>query len=155
MSTGSSTGNGATAARTTSQTVRYAVGAVLLVGGIACVVWGFGSFAGSALDGSGDGAGRSMALFAAGGLAAVVGFGLIAFTRATALMGRGGYTRVTYEQGYGGAPTTPLGSAPTGSVPAGPVPAGRAHCKACGAAVQADDRFCGACGTPLAGAGQP
>src|SRR5690242_17376196 len=81
--------------------VRYVVGAVLLVAGIGCVVWGFATFTGSALDGGGSGAGRSMALFAGGGLAAVVGFGLVAFTRAGGLTSRGGYTRVTYEQGYG------------------------------------------------------
>jgi zinc-ribbon domain len=142
-----------TTGRTAGRTVRYAVGAVLLVGGIVCVVWGFSTFTGSALDGSGDGAGRSMALFAGGGLATVVGFGLVAFTRVGALTGRGGYARVTYEQGYGvppaaGAPATAAGAA-AGTAPAGTAPVARSHCTSCGAAVAAEDRFCGACGSPL------
>ena len=123
----------------TGRTVRYAVGVVLLVVGIGCVIWGFSTFTGSALDGSGDGAGRSMALFGGGGFAAVVGFGLVAFTRVGALSGRGGYTRVTYEQGYGAA----------GAPSPGAAPGGASHCRSCGAAVAAEDRFCGACGSPL------
>ena len=97
---------------------------------------GFATFTGSALDGAGDGAGRSLALFAVGGLATVVGFGLVAFTRAGALTSRGGYTRVTYEQGFGAAPV------------------GRSRCPGCGAAVEGDDRFCGSCGAPLERAGR-
>ena len=135
--------------RTTSQTVRYAIGAVLMLGGIVCVVWGFSTFTGSALDGSGSGAGRSMALFAGGGLATVVGFGLIAFTRAGAMMHRGGYTRVIYEQGYGALPDAGLETGPE----TGPAAGGRSHCRSCGAAVAADDRYCNACGTPLERAG--
>jgi hypothetical protein len=153
-----------TTGRATSRTVRYAVGAVLLVGGIVCVVWGFSTFTGSALDGGGDGAGRSMALFAGGGLATVVGFGLVAFTRVGALAGRGGYARVTYEQGYGvppaaGAPATATGAAagtaPAGTAPVGTAPVARSHCTSCGAAVAAEDRFCGSCGAPLEQAGRP
>ena len=68
--------------RNTGRTARYALGALLMVVGIACVVWGFGTFAGSALDGSGSGAGRSRALFAGGGLATAVGFGRVAVTPA-------------------------------------------------------------------------
>jgi hypothetical protein len=126
--------------RTTGRTVRYAVGAVLVVAGIVCLVWGFATFTGAALDGGGSGAGRAMALFAGGGLATVIGFGLVAYTRAGALTARGGYTRVTYEQGYGGVAAAP--------------PAGRTHCRSCGAAVAPEDRFCGACGTSLEPAGQ-
>jgi hypothetical protein len=128
--------------RTTSQTLRYAVGTVLMVAGIGCVVWGFSTFTGSALDGSGHGAGRSMALFAGGGLATVVGFGLVAFTRVGAMTGRGGYARVTYEQGYG-------------VPPAGATPAAGSHCTSCGATVAAGDRFCGACGARLEQVGRP
>lgn len=121
--------------RSNGRSVRYAAGAVLVVGGLVAVVWGFGSFAGTTLDGSGSGAGRSMALFAGGGLAAVVGFGLIAFTRAGSLAGRGGYTRMTIEQGY--------------AVPGPAVSGAGSHCRSCGAAVAAEDRYCGSCGTAL------
>jgi hypothetical protein len=137
--------------RTTGRTVRYAVGAVLVVAGIVCLVWGFATFTGAALDGGGSGAGRAMALFAGGGLATVIGFGLVAFTRAGALTARGGYTRVTYEQGYGGVAAD--GPTPAAVPPAAP-PAGRTHCRSCGAAVAPEDRFCGACGTSLEPAGQ-
>ena len=84
--------------RTTGQTVLLAVGGIVLVAGLVCVVLGFTGFVGSQDDLGGDGAGRSMALFAAGGLAMVVGLGIVAFTRASAMM-RGGYVRVTVEQG--------------------------------------------------------
>lgn len=128
-----------TSTHSTGRSVRYAVGAALLVGGAVGVVWGFATFTGSALDGSGSGPGRSMALFAGGGLAAVLGFGLVAFTRAGDLTRRGAHTRITDEQGLGAA------RAPAGAA-AGP------HCTSCGAAVAPDDRFCGSCGAALAGA---
>jgi len=85
--------------RTTGQTILLAVGGVVLVAGLVCVVLGFTGFVGSQDDFGGDGAGRSMAVFAAGGLAMVVGLGIVAFTRASAMSRDGGYVRVTVEQG--------------------------------------------------------
>lgn len=78
-----------------------------------------------------------LALFAGGGLAMVVGVGVIAFTRVSAMqggLGAGGYSRVTVEHGY----------APPAATYGGP------HCSACGRENDRHDRFCGGCGRPLA-----
>jgi len=83
--------------RSTTHTALIALGVLLLVGGLACVVVGFTHFASMDVDGSG--AGASMGLFAGGGLAMVVGLGLVAFTRVNAMSHDGRYTRVTIEQG--------------------------------------------------------
>jgi hypothetical protein len=82
--------------RTTGQTALLVLGALVLLAGLVCVVLGFASFADT--DPGSDDNG-SLWLFAGGGLAAVAGFGIIAFTRASMLIGNGGYVKVTYEQG--------------------------------------------------------
>ena len=82
--------------RTPAQTLLLTLGALLLVGGLACVVVGFVRFAGT--DPMSDD-NSPLFLFAGGGLAAVVGFGVIAFTRVSVMQRNGGYTRVTIEQG--------------------------------------------------------
>ncbi|WP_395696049.1 hypothetical protein [Nocardioides sp.] len=82
--------------RTPAQTLLLVVGVLLLLAGLACVVVGFAGFA-NADPGMDDN--TPIFLFAGGGLAAVVGFGIIAFTRASILMGDGGYTRITVEHG--------------------------------------------------------
>jgi hypothetical protein len=83
--------------RSTGQTAVIALGALLLVGGVVCVGVGFARFL--SLDPLDDGAGAAMGLFAGGGLAMVVGLGIIAFTRVHAMSSDGRYTRVTIEQG--------------------------------------------------------
>ena len=108
---------------TTVQKLLIAVGAVVLLGGLVCVVMGFASF-GSSDVGEGEG---GFALFAAGGFAMVVGFGIVAFTRAAVLTGNGAYSRITVEQGTG----------PSG---------GGRFCSSCGRPVAAAARFCEACG---------
>lgn len=82
--------------RTTGQTLLIVLGTLVLVGGLVCVAIGFARF-GSTDPGSDDSS--PLLLFAGGGFAAVVGFGIVAFTRASILTRNGGYVRVTYEQG--------------------------------------------------------
>ena len=110
---------------TTVQKLLIAIGAVVLLGGLACVVMGFASFGSSDVD-QGD---SGLALFAAGGFAMVVGFGIVAFTRAAVLTRNGAYSRITIEQGM-----VPPGAA-----------SGR-FCSSCGRPVAATARFCEACG---------
>jgi hypothetical protein len=107
---------------TAVQKLLIAVGAVVLLGGLACVVMGFASFGSSDVD---DG-NSSIALFAAGGFAAVIGFGIIAFTRAAVLTRGGAYSRITIEQGMG--------------------PRSDRFCSGCGRPVAPAARFCEACG---------
>jgi di/tricarboxylate transporter len=107
---------------TTVQKLLIAVGAVVLLGGLACVVMGFASFAGDDVDEGNS----SLALFAAGGFAAVIGFGIVAFTRAAILTRNGAYSRITFEQGMG--------------------PSGGRFCSSCGRPVAPTARFCEACG---------
>lgn len=116
--------------RTPVQTLLLVAGALLLLGGLVCVVAGFGSFAGT--DPASDD-GSSMMLFAAGGFAAVVGFGIIAFTRAAILTRNGAYARVTIEQGM--AP--PQGRSQASSA---------RFCSSCGRPVASTARFCESCG---------
>ena len=81
--------------RTTGQTLMITLGSLILVAGLACVVVGFVRFAGA--DASSDATGP-MLLFAGGGLAAVIGLGIVGFTRAAVLRANGGY-RITIEEG--------------------------------------------------------
>lgn len=111
--------------RTPVQTLLLVVGAVVLLGGLACVVMGFAGFADA--DASGDNS--SFMLFAAGGFATVVGLGIVAFTRAAILTGNGGYTRVVIEQGV--------------------APAGNRFCPQCGHPSSPSARFCERCGAAL------
>jgi hypothetical protein len=123
--------------RTAAQTALLALGALLLVGGAVCLVLGFGTFAGSVDDPTAS-PGGALALFAGGGLAMVVGLGVVAFTRVSMLReGAGGaYSRVVIEQGYGpGRDRTVLG--------------GR-YCPSCGTPASTGARFCESCGTALA-----
>ncbi|MGB0101444.1 MAG: zinc ribbon domain-containing protein [Nocardioides sp.] len=115
--------------RTPMQTIQLILGAVILLGGLACVVAGFVGFASASDDlGSGDESGNLM-LFAAGGFAMVIGFGIIAFTRSAVMSRNGGY-RVTIEQG----------SATRG---------GGRYCSACGRPVSVSARFCDSCGAAV------
>ena len=81
--------------RTPGQTLLLVLGSLLLLGGLACVAVGFARFAGS--DPMSDD-NSPLFLFAGGGLAAVVGLGIVAFTRTAVLRANGGY-RVTIEAG--------------------------------------------------------
>ena len=112
--------------RTPTQTALIALGTVLLIGGLICLVVGFGRFV---TDDSGSQVGSSFTLFAGGGLAMVVGLGIVAFTRARVMMGDGAYTRMTFEQGV----------APTG---------GR-FCTSCGRPTGPAARFCDSCGSAV------
>ncbi|GAA4377188.1 zinc ribbon domain-containing protein [Nocardioides caricicola] len=116
--------------RTPGQTLLLVVGIIVFLGGLACVVAGFGGFVGSSDDPAGDSGSSSLMLFAAGGFSMVVGFGIVAFTRAAILTGNGAYTRVTIEQG-----TAPRGAGP--------------FCSQCGSRNDAEARFCDACGQRL------
>lgn len=116
--------------RTPVQTLLLVAGALLLLGGLVCVVTGFGSFASS--DPASDDS-SPMMLFAAGGFAAVVGFGIIAFTRAAILTRNGAYARITVEQGV----TPPRVQADQ--------PGGK-FCSSCGQPVTSTARFCESCG---------
>lgn len=107
------------------QKLLIAVGALVLLGGLACVVLGFGSF-GSSDTADDDG---GLALFAAGGFAMVIGFGIVAFTRAAVLTRNGAYARITIEQGT--APQQAQGGK---------------FCSSCGRPVAASARFCESCG---------
>lgn len=81
--------------RTTGQTLLIVLGSLILLAGLACVAVGFARFAGT--DPMSDD-NSPLLLFAGGGLAAVVGLGIVAFTRAAVLRANGGY-RVTIETG--------------------------------------------------------
>jgi hypothetical protein len=116
--------------RTPAQTALLLLGALVLLGGVVCVVLGFTGFADSSNDLGSDSDVHSMALFAGGGLAAVVGFGIIAFTRASIMTRNGGYARITVEQGV----------APSG---------GGRFCSSCGRAMSSTARFCDSCGAAL------
>ena len=83
-------------------------------------------------DFSGESDNRSMALFAGGGLAMVVGFGIVAFTRASAMMRGGAYSRITIEQGV-----------------AQPATDGGRFCPGCGTRADREARFCDSCGGAL------
>ena len=84
--------------RSTTPTALIALGVLLLVGGLVCVVLGFAGFASTdAMDDGG--AASALGLFAGGGLAMVVGLGLVAFTRVSAMSRDGRYARVTIEHG--------------------------------------------------------
>ena len=113
--------------RTPVQTLLLVVGGVVLLGGLVCVVLGFTGAGSSEEAGGEDG---SMMLFAAGGFAMVVGFGIVAVTRAAVL-------------GPGGAPPRRAGPADrTGS--------GGRVCRSCGAPASASARYCESCGVSLA-----
>lgn len=116
-------------ARTGAQTALLVLGTLLIVGGLVCVGVGFVGFD-SAPDVNDTGVDKGMALLAGGGLAAVVGLGIIGFTRARMLTGNGGYARVTYEQGI--------------------APAGGRYCSGCGRPTSPSARFCDSCGATLA-----
>lgn len=119
--------------RTGTQTALMVLGALVMIGGLVCVVLGFVGFGGD--DDLNQGTvGADLGLFAGGGLAMVVGLGIIGFTRASVLTGRGGYARVTYEQGV-----APVGSG-----------SGGRFCSSCGRPVSPSARFCDACGAALA-----
>lgn len=119
-------------ARTGAQTALMAFGALLVIGGLVCVVLGFMSFGDVSAVGEDDSA-RDLGLFAGGGLAMVVGLGIIGFTRARVLMGNGGYARVTYEQGI-----APVGSG-----------SGGRFCSSCGRPMSPSARFCDSCGAAV------
>jgi hypothetical protein len=113
--------------RSTTQTLLIALGVLLIVGGVVCVILDFAEFASAD---PADDSGRAFALFGGGGLAAVIGLGVIAFTRTSIMRANGAYSRVVIEQGYG---------ATTG---------GR-FCPSCGLPVQPTAKFCDSCGTAL------
>ena len=113
---------------TAIQKLLLAVGVVVLLGGLVCVALGLADFGGSDV-GEGDGA---MAMFGAGAFAMVIGFGIVAFTRAAILTRNGRYARITIEQGM--APRQQ--------------PAAR-FCSSCGRPVTPTARFCEACGHPV------
>lgn len=115
--------------RTPGQTLLLVVGAIVLLGGLVCVVAGFGGFIGSSDDPSGDSGNGSMMLFVAGGFSMVIGLGIVAFTRAAILTGNGGYARVTIEQGT--------------------APRGGRFCSSCGASLAPAARFCDSCGVAV------
>lgn len=108
------------------QKLLIAVGAIVCLGGIVCVALGFGGFAGD--EPGSAGADDSMMLFAAGGFAMVIGFGIVAFTRSAILSQNGGHTRITIEHGRP------------------PVPSGGRFCSSCGRPVATTARFCESCG---------
>lgn len=74
--------------RTVVQTMLLLVGAVVMLGGLVCVVAGFASLGSPGEDGD-----AALALFASGGFAMVIGFGIVAFTRAATATGRSGSRR--------------------------------------------------------------
>jgi hypothetical protein len=119
-------------ARTGAQVALMALGALVMVGGIVCVVIGFAGFA-DFTESSDGGAGRDLALFAGGGFAMVVGLAVIGFTRARVLMGNGGYARITYEQGI-----APVASG-----------SGGRFCSGCGRPMSPSARFCESCGAAV------
>lgn len=110
--------------RTTGQTALIGLGTVILVAGLACAVVGFAEFAGA--DPS-DGLG-SMYLFGGGAFAAVVGLGIVAFTRASVMRANGGY-RITIEEGTAAR-------------------RGR-FCSSCGTPLSPHARFCDSCGVAV------
>ena len=82
--------------RTPTQTALLVLGALIMLAGIVVLVMGFSSFASSDVATDDN---TPLFEFLGGGFAMVVGFGIIAFTRASIITGNGGYVRVTYEQG--------------------------------------------------------
>ena len=108
------------------QKLLLVVGTLVLLGGLVCVVLGFGGFASSDMSNDDD---SGMALFAAGGFAMVIGFGIVAFTRSAILTRNGAYARITIEQGM----------APSQS-------SGGRFCSSCGRPVAPAARFCESCG---------
>jgi len=115
--------------RTPTQTLLLALGAAVFAVGLVCVAVGFARFADA--DPVSDDNGPLL-LFAGGGLVAVVGFGIIAFTRAAILRANGGY-RITIEQGgeQGGAAR------------------GGRLCPECGRPTSESARFCESCGAAV------
>lgn len=111
--------------RTTGQTLLIALGTVVLVAGLLCAVIGFVQF--TQLDASSDD-NSPMFLFGGGAFAAVVGLGIVGFTRSAIIQANGGY-RITVEQGMG----TPRGS-------------GGRFCSGCGKPIAPSARFCESCG---------
>jgi hypothetical protein len=112
--------------RTTGQTLLLVLGTVVLVGGLIVLGTAFATVA------SGDVAtddGSPLVRFAAGGFAMVVGFGIIAFTRASILTRGGAYSRITIEQGR--------------------APSGGRFCSGCGQPATPGVAFCDSCGQRL------
>lgn len=148
-----------------TRTVLRAVGLVLLVGGLAALGYGFVSFASGifsddmgldpAMSGPGD-MGRSFALFAGGGFAAVVGFGLTSagFMGATARYGAGETMPVVKDsaayltdgEGLLGVGRTVDDAAPGQAHDAATGP----YCSRCGVRNDHDARFCDSCGNAVA-----
>ena len=118
-----------TGGRTGGRTALIVLGSLVLLAGLVCVVVGLVRFADAQDDLGGQDGNGPFALVALGGLAMVVGLGIVAFTRARAMTRDGAYTRVTVEQG----------------VPA----AGGRHCSGCGRPVDIGARFCESCGTAV------
>ncbi len=166
--------DGARATRlSTGRRVLIGVGTLLLLGGLAAVVIGFGSFVGAIGAGGGeqtvlsddtagipdlpdqqaapeDTTGGDLALFAGGGLVMVVGLGVIAFTRVSS--GSGGYSRVTIEHGvgpgggWGGGGARGLTGGVAGGLSGG---SARRRCESCGRENGEQDTYCGGCGRVL------
>jgi hypothetical protein len=111
--------------RTTGQALLIGLGLLVLVAGLVCVVIGFVQFGDT--DPMADDNGPLL-LFAGGGLAAVVGLGIVGFGRAAALRANGGY-RITIEEGM--------------------VARGGRFCSACGRSLNPGARFCDSCGAAV------
>jgi hypothetical protein len=116
--------------RTTGQTILIVVGSLVLLAGLVCVVLGFVGFVDAQDDLGGTSDNRSMALFAGGAFAMVVGFGIVAFTRASVMTRNGAYARVTIEQGVGPR-------------------AGGRFCSGCGRETRPGAQFCDSCGAAV------
>ncbi|KQP63328.1 MULTISPECIES: zinc ribbon domain-containing protein [unclassified Nocardioides] len=135
----------ATGRRTPAQAAALVAGVLLLLGGLVALVVGFTGSVGSQSEpfpapGADDGPGSDLLLFAGGGLAMVVGLGVVAFARAAAFRSAGGWSRVVVEQGFGSSP--PRTSAPPETVRT-------RTCARCGALNDEEARFCDRCGTGL------
>ncbi|HEU5038109.1 MAG TPA: zinc ribbon domain-containing protein [Nocardioides sp.] len=111
--------------RTTGQTLLLVLGWVVLLAGLVCVAIGFTQFAGT--DPMSDD-NSPMFLFAGGGLAAVVGLGIVAFTRVATMRANGGY-RITIEEGTAAR--------------------GGRFCSDCGRPIATTARFCDSCGAAV------
>jgi Double zinc ribbon len=114
--------------RTPVQTLLLVVGTLVLLGGLVCVVMSFADLASTGVGTTGE-EDSAMMLFVAGGFAMVVGFGMVAFTRAAVMAKGGGYSRITIEQGV--------------------APAGNRFCPSCGHPSSPSARFCESCGTAV------